>query len=226
MKDPGFGKRLEAICEKRSGIVPEVGQGRYVAIARACGVTYQAVERWFNGGSRPRSVTMAALARYLDCDEAELSLGIVSALTQTARARFNRATQGVQHLAMGLAMLDGGHCAVPDEPDPRKEFVDFYMIYEGRNVPVRASFGLEQTPGEFTFNVPREFIEVRNVGFVRTTNSRSLLHMLDLQPNILTRHVRKEGSGFSLLVKKVKTDNYMSGRDSWPLMSSFTELAR
>lgn len=76
-----FNERLKQACDN-SKLVPEMHQGRYVAIAKRMNVSEEAVRKWFTGESRPRFKKMAELASWLNVDEGWLALGVSSGITQ------------------------------------------------------------------------------------------------------------------------------------------------
>jgi len=69
-----FPGRLAQACDRNPNIAPE-GQGRQADLARAIGVSFEAVSKWFRGETTPRRDKIAALARLLGVDEAWLAIG-------------------------------------------------------------------------------------------------------------------------------------------------------
>lgn len=74
MKKNGFSNRLE-YAANTSTTIPDHGFGRQVQIAKAMGVSQEAVRKWFSGESSPRHNMMKKLANLLDVNYVWLALG-------------------------------------------------------------------------------------------------------------------------------------------------------
>ena len=74
MKKNGFSNRLEYAANTSTSI-PDHGFGRQVQIAKALGVSQEAVRKWFAGESSPRHNMMKKLANLLDVNYVWLALG-------------------------------------------------------------------------------------------------------------------------------------------------------
>ena len=69
-----FNQRLIEACEA-SDVIPAFGRGRQTYIAKALGVSQEAVRKWFAGESVPRRKSAEKLAKLLDVRYSWLMLG-------------------------------------------------------------------------------------------------------------------------------------------------------
>jgi hypothetical protein len=221
MQDIDFAARLKKACDDNQSVIPPYGLGRQVVIARKLKVSQEAVRKWFSGESRPRVKLMAALAQFLGVDQAWLALGIEPDMKPEDKRFYSRRTEGVVYLALGMSMLDGASCAKPSDTDPRKGFVDYYMILNGEQVAVHTTLGREIDEGKYEFLLPHEYAQVRNVGFVGSSSTR--IHMLDLATELINKHKEKKGGGYAVTMK-AKSGVYSTGQDKWPRLNSLGEL--
>lgn len=222
MKDLDFASRLNRACDDVPSI-PPAKLGRQVYIARKMGVSEEAVSKWFAGESRPRITKMRDLAKLLNVDTGWLTLGVEPEMNRRTATLANKRTEGVVYLALGMSMLSGASCARPSDTDPRKGYVDFYMILNGEQIAVHASLGREVSPGQYEILVPQQFKDVRNVGFISANGTRT--HILDLRPDLLDKHKERKGDSYAITVKAQAGGTYTTGRDEWPRISSIGELA-
>jgi len=220
-RDRDFAQRLAKACDGAPS-VPPISQGRQAYVALKMGASAEAASKWFTGRSRPRAAAMTKLAKLLGVDTAWLAFGQEPALSRREATLATKRTEGVVYLSMGMAILNGASCARPTDTDPRKSFVDYYMILDGEQIAVRNSLGREVNPGEFEFTVPREFKEVRNLGFVSANGTRT--HILDMKPALIEKHKKNQGDQFSVIVKQHAGGVYTSGKDEWDRVSSIGEL--
>lgn len=221
MKDLEFAARLTKACDMHKAVIPAYGLGRQTVIAHHLKASQEAVRKWFTGESRPRVKTMDKLARFVNADPAWLALGIEPDMRPQDKRFFGKQTEGVVYLALGMAMIEGATCAKPDSSDPRKEFVDYYMIKDGTQVAIRTSLGRETDDGSYEFLIPHEYEQVRNIGFVHHNSSR--IHMIDLDKELIDKHKEKKGGGYAVSVKS-KNGKYVSEHDEWPRLNHFGEL--
>jgi len=224
MVDLEFARRLERACNDLAAIVPEPGHGRLGVLADAVGVSQEAVRRWFAGDARPRPAKMAKLSKFLQCDEAWLSLGVKTDMRPQDKNLFARATEGASHYVLGKAMIEGNACSTPDEHDPRRPFVDFYLIRSGSQMPVRASIAKATTPGAglFEFVVPRQYKGVAQVGIV-SMNYDAEIELLLLAEPLIAKHATQKGDEFIVPVK-MKAGAFKSGNDQWKTFKTFKEI--
>lgn len=221
MQHRDFAQRLVQACDDL-GTVPPYGHGRQVFFARRLKVSQEAVRKWFQGESRPRAKMMMELAKILNCDPAWLSYGVEPVMTGGERKMFAKRTEGVVYLALGMSMLSGGTCARPPEHDPRRDFVDYYMIIDGEQIAIHTSLGREETAGHYEFELPHEYAQVSNLGVIY--NGGLKIHMLNLRHDLIDRHKEKRGSGWVVRVQN-KSGDYLTGKDEWPRISGVEELA-
>lgn len=70
---------------------------------------------------------------------------------------------------MGFLMMNGVSCATPDEHDPRKENVNFYAIYQGRQLAVRVLSGNDGNGSDSVkFSADNDFEGLTNIAVVKT----------------------------------------------------------
>jgi hypothetical protein len=220
MQHRDFARRLNQACDDL-GTVPPHGQGRQVFFARKLKVSQEAVRKWFAGEARPRVRMLVELAKILNVDPAWLSFGVEPMMTNPEKKMYQKKTEGVVYLALGMSMLSGGSCARPADGDPRKEFVDYYMILDGEQIAIHTSLGREVGPNEVEFMLPREYEQVRNLGIVYSKGAK--LHMVDLKTDLVDKHKEKLGGGWRICAT-MKGGTYVSGKDEWPRITSIEEL--
>jgi transcriptional regulator with XRE-family HTH domain len=220
MQHREFARRLNQACDDL-GTVPPLGQGRQVMFARKLKVSQEAVRKWFAGEARPRVRVLVELAKILNVDPAWLSFGVEPVMTNPEKKLYSKRTEGVVYLALGMSLLAGGSCARPADNDPRKEFVDYYMILDGEQIAVHTTLGREVGPNEIEFMLPREYDQVKNLGVVFSKGSR--IQMLDLKNDLVDKHKQKLGGGWRVCAT-IKGGNYVSGKDEWPQITSIEEL--
>lgn len=223
--DKEFAARLAQACDALPGLIPPYGQGRLVVLAKHLNVSLEAVRRWFNGVARPRARTMNHLAKLLNTNEAWLSLGVKTDMRPIEKTLFLRSIEGARHLALGLAKCEHFICATPDEGDPRKDVVDFYVSRDGKLSAIHAVLAKELKPGQYVFTVPRQYEQLKNVGFiVDPKRGFANMHVLELQHHLITKHKESEHSDAYSVTVKVKDHKFVSGRDEWRVVSTFGEL--
>lgn len=223
MKHEKFAERLNQACDDVSSVIPAHGQGRLVVLAKKLDVSQEAVRRWFAGEARPRVAKMQELAAVLNVDEAWLSLGVKADMRPSERKFFAKGTSAMGNLAYNFAQLEEGvHCSTPDDKDPRKGIVDFYLMAHGKQAAVRVAMGLPAGRDSYDFILPRAFAQVKNVGMMASLQSAPVV--LNFDDAMIEKHGELVGEEYKLTVKK-KADKFMSGRDEWKLLKTFGELA-
>jgi transcriptional regulator with XRE-family HTH domain len=221
MVDKDFATRLEQAVEKMGAVIPGYREGKHTVIAKKLDVSPEAVRKWFAGEAAPRWKTMVALAKYLDVDAGWLYSGSGEATTAKDKKTLNTKIDGVAHLALGMAKIEGASCAPPDLQDPRRDFIDFIMIKGGVQAAIHTSLGREISPGSYEFAVPSAFEQVRNVGFV--FHSPTKIHIIDLKPDLIAAHKVPHGSDKAVVVTH-KNGKYTTGRDEWPRINSIGDV--
>lgn len=219
MTDLAFAKRLKTACD-RSPNVPEYGLGRQTWIRDQLGVSHEAVRKWFTGESRPRPEKMTRLAKILGCDEAWLALGQKGGVTTRESGERQIHQDGAVSLVTGLLQLSGARVAFPSERDPAREYVDLYAIRHGLQLAIAVSLAQMDESGDLLFNVPVEYEACMVVGVVHSSGNH--VHLLNLKPEILDRHVERKG-GFCQVHVQHHDRAYWSDADKWVKIESFTK---
>lgn len=217
-----FVSRLKQSCDE-SKHIPLPGHGRQQYIVDRLKVTPEAVSKWFNGVSMPRPDKMIALADLLECDQAWLAYGISPEMDRTERRVHARESDGAVQLVLGMIMLAGGNCGRPPSTDSRFEYVDFYATMRGSVYPMHVGLAREISKDRFEVIIPKEYKDIRSITVVAAGTGK--YHFLDMSLPLIEEHkVRKAGS-FAVGFGRVDTSKYMTGRDVWPRIRSFGEMA-
>lgn len=217
-----FVARLKQACDE-SNLIPKVGQGRQQFIAERLGVANEAVSKWFKGVAMPRPDKMHLLAELLEADESWLAFGISPEMNRGERRQHGVNMDGATHLVLGMIMLAGGACGEPSAHDPRRAYVDFYATMRGSVYPMHVSLAREISRDHFELVVPKEYKDVRSIGVMPAGPGK--YHFLDMPLPMIEEHkIRKSGS-FMLPVSKIDASRYITGRDSWPRIKTFAEMA-
>jgi transcriptional regulator with XRE-family HTH domain len=219
-KDGVFKDRLNQACDD-SKVVPAYGKGRQVVIAKRLKVTQEAVRKWFAGEAMPKPGKMSELAEYLEVDEAWLALGITPEMGRDEKKKASRTSSGAVYIVTGMVMLDGGSVAWPGETDPRAEYVDIYAIMHGTQTALHVCNGREMPGGKFELIVPRQYRDVRCVGFIYAGGGRC--HILDLQTTLIERRKQRKAGEYAITLDRAGS-NYKCGTDDVPRLKSFTDL--
>lgn len=216
-----FAKRLDGAIQKMKSIVPGYREGRNTVIGRKLGVAPETVRKWLNGEARPRPRALVALAKFLEVEPGWLwGGGEAPPSKKDMRAHLGK-MDGIIHFAVGMAIIEGANCALPDAYDSRKDFTDFVMIKDGVKAAIRTSLGREIRPDTYEFVVPPDFEQVHNVGFV--WHNPSKVHLLDLKNEMIATHKAPKGSDKAVVVV-YRNGKYISGRDEWPRINSISEI--
>jgi transcriptional regulator with XRE-family HTH domain len=214
-----FSRRLtQAANESRK--VPPLNHGRAVFIAKECGVSQEAVRKWFSGESTPKNDKLKELAELLEVDEAWLAFGKKPELDRKELRQHATATDGGVYLLYGMAQLAGASAAFPAKK-VESQPADLYVIYNGAQYPLYVSVGIEGDQGVYTFLLPKEHAEVTCVGVVRLSHVRYQLIRLD--PELVAKHQTKKSGALSIEVTR-KGSEYTTGRDVWHRIDSFGDL--
>ena len=102
-----FKSRFARACAANAD-VPEYGHGQQVYIAKAVGVSQEAVRKWFAGESQPRKATMELLANLLKVEHVWLSLGVEHSETNRFREVARRQDADLYALTSYLISVGGG----------------------------------------------------------------------------------------------------------------------
>lgn len=215
-----FAERLAQACDD-SPLVPDMGQGRQMTLARRLGVSQEAVRKWFSESTVPRSGVMKELASFLEVEEAWLALGVAPEMDRSERRAHTQTTNGAVLLTMGAMELAGGRTAQPGPQDPRRSYVDFYAINHGTQFAVHVSMGREVSPNQFEFLIPREFKDVRMIGVVKLKNGS--FRFLNLPVALVDQHKVRKAGQFALQINLVD-NRYVSGNTVWPVIQNFEQL--
>lgn len=215
-----FAQRLTQACDDNR-LVPEYGKGRQVAIATRLKVSQEAVRKWFTGEAIPKPQKMKQLAAYLDVEETWLALGIKPELDRVEKKENQRVLNGAVHMVAGLILLEGGNIAFPREGDPRAEYVDLYSIMCGTQMALHICVGREVSNGKFELIVPRNFNDVRCIGYM--PNGLGKFHLLTLPVNLINEHKQRKSGDFALMINKIGSE-YHTGSDTWPKFKTFGEI--
>lgn len=217
LTDKGFSRRLNQACDSHPH-VPAYGQGRQEWVKNQLKVSSEAVRKYFQGEARPRPDKMRQLARVLEVDEAWLALGIAPDMQPSERRVRNAQVDGAVNVCMGLLQMNGGHCALPSDTDPRAAFVDFYAIIRGIQLAFHVSLAKHVSDGQYKFIIPKEYPECAVVGAVHVNPMR--VQFLTLGFAAIDRHKNRKGGYYELVVSK-RDSKYYTGRDELPVIKDF-----
>lgn len=219
----GFVKRLNQACDDIPDRIPPHGAGRQIELAKRMGMSQEGVRKWFAGEAMPRRGVMAKLANVLKVEEPWLALGIAPEITRDEKRIRARNVQGASLLAMGAITVAGGACAIPDEEDPRKGYVDFYAIMHGMQMAVHVAYAKLVSPGAYEVTIPREHKDVRIIVAIPLGNNRWDYVMLDTV-NSPKHFTRKGGGAFMLSFSKGLDGTYQRGDLILKRVKKFGEL--
>lgn len=217
-----FVARLKQACDE-STLVPQVGQGRQQFIAQRMGLAPEAVSKWFKAIAMPRPDKIHLLAELLECDESWLSFGITPEMDRGERMVRGRELDGASHLVIGMISLAGGHCGAPSKTDPRNTYVDFYATMRGSVYPMHVSLGKEISRDHYEIMVPKEYRDVRGISVMPAGPGK--FHFLDLPLPMIEEHKVRKAGAFVIPISRMEGSRYITGRDTWPRIKSFQEIA-
>lgn len=164
MNDLNFRNRLTRACDE-SPLVPAKHAGRLVYLAEKMNVSAEAVRQWFEG-RKPRHDKMERLAKTIGVDPAWLAVGVDGETVKAKHEKINATLDGAVNVLVGLINVSGGVCAIPDDMDPRKDIIDFYMVYGGKQhgfgVSVAAPVGENHYKAKFRMG----YDSIKNILYV------------------------------------------------------------
>ena len=140
-----FAIRLKQACD-RSDDVPEYGKGQQTWISERLGISQEAVRRYFNVQSRPRTELMSRLAKILNVDESWLALGKSNDLNDKDRREYSQKADAAAYMLYGVFMSSGYSCAF----DQENSNVDFRAIKSGQQTPVSVTVALKKSKNVFS----------------------------------------------------------------------------
>lgn len=210
-----FAARLEKACDD-SPHIPEKGKGRQVVIADMLGVSQEAARKYFAGLSLPRPVKMQLLAEKLDVDKSWLALGERPEMPRDAKKLAGRVAEGSVLMVAGTIQIAGGKVAFPSPDDRRSSYVDMYAIIGGHKLDIHVSNGRLVAPSKLEFVVPREYPDLRCIGFVQTNSP--FFTLLDLTYQLIDEYKVKRSGDFTVQVD-VNGDRFSVGHVQVPLFT-------
>jgi transcriptional regulator with XRE-family HTH domain len=218
-----FVKRLNQACDDVPDIIPPHGEGRQIELAKRMGMSQEGVRKWFAGEAMPRRGVMEKLATVLRVEESWLALGMTPEITRDEKRVRARNVEGAALLAMGAITLAGGACAIPDEEDPRRSFVDFYSIHNGVQSAIHVGYAKLVAPGSYEVTIPREYKQVRIIVVVPLGNTRFDFIVLDSA--VTPTFYQRKGGAYVLSFGKSGDGTYVRGDMTWKRVRNFGELA-
>lgn len=206
-----FKTRLVKACDD-SPAIPAYGKGRQIVIADHLKVSQEAVRKWFAGESEPKRDKLKKLADFLSVDEAWLSLGIRPEVDRNTQKFAGRAAEGAVLVVAGAIQLAGGNCAFPLDDDPKKGYIDIYAIVRGKKADIHVSTARETDENVFELVVPREFAEVKCVGYFPARSP--MFNLVDLSPELIDKYKRMRAGDYALTITRVD-GRYFTESDEW-----------
>lgn len=211
-----FKTRLIKACDD-SPHIPEYGKGRQLVIADHLGISQEAVRKYFAGLSMPKKDKMGKLAEFLGVDQAWLALGIKPEMDTRAKKFAGRATEGAVMVVAGAIQLAGGNCALPTEDDPKRGYIDIYAIIRGVKTDIYVSRAREIADSTFELIVPREFAQVKCLGFFDARGR--LFDLVDLTTDLIERHKVRRAGDYTLTIRR-EGSQYLTDSDEWPRLKT------
>lgn len=210
-----FAARLDKACDD-SPHIPEKGKGRQLAIAKILGVSQEAARKYFAGLALPRPIKMQLLAEKLDVDKSWLALGERPEMPRDAKKLAGRVAEGSVLMVAGTIQIAGGKIAFPAPSDARSEYVDMYAIIGGHKLDIHVSNGRLVAPSKIEFIVPREYPELRCIGFVQSNSP--FFTLLDLTYQLIDEYKVKRSGDFTVTVD-VNGEKYSIGNSQVPFFT-------
>lgn len=161
-----FTERLNLACDRAAHIPPH-GKGRQEVIRNHFKLAPEAVSKWFKSVSVPKPDRMRELADFLGVEHTWLALGTDPDMDRRQRKMHAKESEGAAHLVWGLISLAGGHCGVPANNDPRKDYVDFDVVMMGSAFPVHVALAIDNENGTLDVTIPRQYPSVKIICVVR-----------------------------------------------------------
>lgn len=218
-RDGAFASRLEQACATNPKAPPAYGRLTWIAKGLSeqenVSISVESVRKWMTGEARPRPDRMAALARFLEVDEAWLALGKNPTMTVGEKKVRARNADGAVNLMIGLSQLAGGHVAVPVATDPNAGKVDFYVILGGRQRAMQVA--LAKVAGrDLSFSVRTDYEAATVVGVVPTGGMK--FDVVYLPPNLIARNGKTQGGFVEVGMTATDLGSYVSDDDFWPVV--------
>lgn len=191
LTDSTFAERLNTACDENDN-VPNYGQGRQTWVREKLDVSHEAVRKWFTGESRPRHQKMKALAELLGVDEAWLALGVKPDMKPRDQRRRNAAADGAVNYVAGLLQLSGTSVAFPDPADSEAEYVDLYVIANGKQNKLNVSLARAERDNSLRFILPSNYSVCRHVGVITDADSDTV-RLLCLPVEVIEKFGKRKG---------------------------------
>ncbi len=195
MADMEFARRLKQACDDAPHI-PSFGMGQQKILANTLKVSPEASRRWFNG-VKPRKDKMKKLAKYLKVDEVWLAMGISSSVTKAEKGELIAASTGATNVVYGLFTKSGNNCFLPDEQDPRKDIVDFFVIIDGVQYPITVEIAKSEKD-TLVVNIRRDFESSKVVVYVQGKGFAFKLYYLPTE--LIERHKKTKGDQWEVKI--------------------------
>jgi transcriptional regulator with XRE-family HTH domain len=144
-----FKSRFARACAANAD-VPEYGHGQQVYIAKAVGVSQEAVRKWFAGESQPRKATMELLANLLKVEHVWLSLGVEHSETNRFREVARRQDADLYALTSYLISAGGGVAFEKSETAS----ADITCVINGEILMFKCVTGTQKSNHEYVIDVP------------------------------------------------------------------------
>ena len=220
---PGFAERM-AMAADNSTAVPPPNYGRQTWIAEQFRsrhgrkIAVETVRKWFAGETKPRADAMRILAELMGVDEAWLSLGTSSALSNKEQRLRNATADGAVNLVAGMIHMAGSTPAFPEPGDKRAADgkVDLYAIIKGGQYSLHVATGTDKQGG-WKVAVPAGALDCIVIAVL--PYGEFCFHILELDPDALNEFgERKSGA----IVVEID-DDLKTGEHQWRRIRSFSE---
>lgn len=212
-----FADRLKIACENNS-VIPALGKGQQVYIAKHLDVSQEAVRRWFEGENLPRNTEdrpyMKKLAKLLHCDEAWLALGIAPAMDWRHKREYSKKAHASGYIAFGLFMANGHHCSFAPDTE---ESVDFHTIKHGQHMQVSVTTANETEDHVWEIPVRPTYRSTVNVAMCQVGPARA--HFLVLDADLIERFGEPMGGYIAIRARRAG-NKFFTGDYEWPLIEN------
>lgn len=143
-----FSCRLNQACDE-CPVVPRLGKGRQVFLARQLDVTSEAVRKWLSGEATPRPDKLRKLAELLGVDHVWLALGATTHRDGEEHAR-SLPSDAMVHAAMSYLILAGYDVAVAQSD----EQIDIHATMAGEKFAIVVRMGERVAPDQWKVMFP------------------------------------------------------------------------